>query len=56
MLGNIKINLIKVEDLIPYEFNNKIHSDRQVDGIANSIKEFGFNQPLVVDKNNVIVA
>lgn len=48
------INL-SVDDLIPYEFNNKIHDDEQINRIANSIKEFWFLQPIVVDKNNVIV-
>lgn len=41
--------------LIPYEFNNKIHNETQVNRIANSIKEFGFLQPLVIDKDNVVI-
>lgn len=41
--------------LIPYEFNNKIHDEVQINRIANSIKEFGFTQPVVIDKNNIIV-
>ena len=41
--------------LIPYEFNNKIHDEVQVNRIANSIKEFGFLQPVVIDKNNIII-
>lgn len=31
---------LKVNDLIPYEFNNKEHDETQVNRIANSIKEF----------------
>jgi 16S rRNA G966 N2-methylase RsmD len=46
----MKISLIK-----PYEKNAKIHPQKQIEQIANSIKEFGFNQPIVVDKNNVII-
>lgn len=42
-------------DLIPYEFNNKLHDETQVNRIANSIKEFWFLQPLVIDKNNIII-
>lgn len=45
----------KTADLIPYGFNNRIHSDQQVDRIANSINQFGFNQPIVVDENNIIL-
>ena len=44
-----------ISGLIPYEYNNKKHSDTQIDRIANSIKEFGFNQPIVVDENNIIL-
>ena len=45
----------KVENLIPYGFNNRVHNDEQVDRIANSIREFGFNQPIVVDDSNIII-
>jgi ParB-like chromosome segregation protein Spo0J len=43
------IENVKVSDLIPYIRNNKEHDKEQVKMIANSIKEFGFNQPLVID-------
>lgn len=39
----------------PYGKNAKKHPDDQVLMIANSIKEFGFNQPIVVDKEGVII-
>lgn len=45
----------KVSDLKPYEKNAKAHPKKQVQQIAASIKEFGFNQPIVVDKNNVVI-
>lgn len=45
----------KVSDLIPYENNPRIN-DNAVDSVANSIEEFGFKVPVIVDKNNVIVA
>lgn len=44
-----------INSLIPYEFNNKIHDETQVNRIANSIKEFWFLQPLVIDKNNIVI-
>lgn len=40
---------------IPYEFNARNHDQTQIDRIANSIKEFGFNQPIVIDENNIIL-
>ena len=51
----MKVIQKKIESLIPYEFNNKIHDETQVNRIANSIKEFWFTQPIVIDKNNVVV-
>ena len=42
-------------ELIPYEFNNKIHDETQINRIANSIKEFWFTQPIVIDKNNIVI-
>lgn len=51
----MKIEEINVEKLIPYEFNNKIHDETQINRIANSIKEFWFLQPLVVDKDNILI-
>ena len=44
----------KVKDLIPYE-NNPRNNDGAVDYVANSIKEFGFKVPVVVDNDNVVV-
>ena len=49
----MKIEEIEVWKLIPYEFNNKIHDETQINRIANSIKEFWFLQPVVIDKNNI---
>ena len=51
----MKVEEILIEKIIPYEFNNKIHGDRQINMIANSIKEFWFTQPIVIDKDNLVV-
>lgn len=51
----MEIKMIKVDDLKPYE-NNPRFNDEAVEGVAKSIKEFGFKVPLVIDKNNIIVA
>jgi len=45
----------KLDDLKPYE-NNPRFNDDAVEYVAKSIKEFGFKVPIVLDKNNVIVA
>jgi site-specific DNA-methyltransferase (adenine-specific) len=51
----MKVEYFKPGDLIPYENNAKIHPLEQVEHIANSIKQFGFQQPIVVDKNMVVI-
>lgn len=51
---DIKIVERKLEDLKPYERNPR-NNDASVPQVANSIEEFGFKVPLVVDKNGVIV-
>ena len=51
----MKILNIQIDQIRPYEKNPRIN-DEAVKYVANSIKEFGFKQPIVVDKNNVIVA
>lgn len=46
---------IKIGDIIPYEKNPR-KNDEAVKYVAESIKQFGFKVPIVIDKNNVIVA
>lgn len=45
---------VSVDDLKPYK-NNPRYNDDAVEYVANSIREFGFKVPIVIDKNNVIV-
>lgn len=45
----------KIDELKPYE-NNPRFNDDAVEYVVNSIKEFGFKVPIVIDKNNTIVA
>ena len=47
---------IPLDQLIPYERNNKIHTEEQVKKIAKSIKELWFRAPILVDENFVILA
>lgn len=51
----MQVSEIELSKLIPYEFNNRQHSEEQINRIANSIKEFGFNQPVVIDEANIIL-
>ena len=51
----MNITEMKPGDLKPYPANAKRHPPEQVRHIANSIGEFGFRQPIVVDRNNVVV-
>lgn len=50
----MKIEMVKIKDVVPYE-NNPRKNDEAVEYVANSIKEFGFKVPIVIDKDNVIV-
>lgn len=52
----LKVVYLPVNEIKTYEKNAKIHTEAQVRRIANSIKEFGFKQPIIVDKNNFVVA
>lgn len=46
----------QIKELKPYKKNAKKHPKQQVEQIANSIKEFGFTQPVLIDKHNNVVA
>ena len=48
--------MLEIEKLHEYEGNAKKHPESQVKKIANSIKEFGFLNPILIDKDNVIIA
>ena len=57
LMGKIEnVNEVEVSALIPYINNAKKHSDEQVDKIAASIREFGFLNPVLIDKNLNIIA
>lgn len=52
----LNITYRPIKELKPYKKNAKKHSKEQVEQIANSIKEFGFTQPVIIDKHNCVVA
>lgn len=51
----MKVETVSIDKIKPYE-NNPRNNDDAVDAVANSIKEFGWQQPIVVDKDMVIIA
>ncbi len=51
---NMTIVMKNIVEIKPYE-NNPRHNESAIDAVASSIKEFGWKQPLVIDKDNVIV-
>ena len=51
----MEIRNISIKDLIPYERNTKKHDKKQINNVAESIRQYGFVQPIVIDKNNVVV-
>lgn len=52
----MQIKQIKTADLIPYVNNARTHGEQQITQIASSIKEFGFNNPILTDGKNGVVA
>lgn len=46
---------LKISDIKPYERNAKKHDDMQIKNVMESIRQFGFVQPVVVDKNNILI-
>lgn len=51
----MEIVMRKVSMLTPYDKNAKKHDEKQVDNVANSIKRFGWQQPIVINENGVVV-
>lgn len=51
----MKIQNVSLDSLIPYARNTKKHDETQISNVAESIKQFGFVQPVVIDNQNEIV-
>lgn len=47
---------VNVENLCKYEANSRTHSKEQIQQVADSIKEYGFTNPILIDEHNVIIA
>jgi hypothetical protein len=55
LLDKLQVVYKRLDEIKPYENNPRLNDDA-VEPVANSIKEFGFKVPIVVDKDGVIVA
>ena len=54
-MRQLKIEYLETDNLIPYINNPRINGNA-VDAVAGSIAEFGFRNPIIIDKDNVIIA
>jgi ParB-like chromosome segregation protein Spo0J len=52
----MNVEQIDIEKLIPYANNSRTHNEYQVGQIASSIRQFGFNNPVLVDEETTIIA
>lgn len=53
---NLVVEYRDIGELIPYARNARTHSDEQIAQIAGSIRAFGFNNPILVDKESGVIA
>ena len=51
----MEVKSLKLDSITPYGKNAKKHDKRQINNVAYSIKQYGFVQPIVVDRDGVIV-
>lgn len=51
----MKVKNVAINSITPYKDNPRKIDGDAIEKVANSIKEFGFEQPIVVDKNNTVI-
>nr|DAO83626.1 MAG TPA: ParB protein [Caudoviricetes sp.] len=51
----MEVKSLKLDSITPYGKNAKKHDKRQINNVAESIKQYGFVQPIVIDRDGVIV-
>ena len=56
MKTTTQLNLVNIEKLIPYINNARTHSPEQIKKLRSSLREFGFINPVIIDKDNNIIA
>ena len=52
----MKIEILKLSELKPYDKNQKLHPKKQIELLKKNITEFGFTTPILIDKDNEIIA
>lgn len=55
-MTELKVEEIAIGKISPYAKNAKNHPEKQVQQIASSIKQYGFNNPILIDENNEVIA
>jgi len=55
-MGKLNIEIVDIDEIKESNYNSRIHSEAQVEKIANSIAEFGFLNPIIIDDENEIIA
>ena len=50
-----EIEYLAINDLTPYKKNARTHDEYQIEKLKNSLKEFGFINPVIIDENNMIL-
>ena len=54
-MAEMKIQMMDIDSIHPYE-NNPRKNEKAIEAVANSIEKFGFKNPIIVDKDNVIIS
>ncbi|MDD5022028.1 MAG: ParB/Srx family N-terminal domain-containing protein [Endomicrobiaceae bacterium] len=55
-INNLSVEYVDVSVIKQYKNNPKVHNNKQVEQIINSIKAFNFNNPILIDEKNEIIA
>jgi len=56
MSENLQVEYVDIKDIQNYERNARNHNEKQVQQLAQSITDYGFTNPPLVDENNVLIA
>ena len=54
-MAEMNVVELGIDEIIPYE-NNPRRNEKAVEAVANSIREFGFKNPIILDKDHVIIS
>ena len=55
-LSQLTVTYAEIQNLVPYARNGRTHSRRQIRQIADSIRTFGFTNPVLVNRSRMIIA